>query len=166
MNHHYVKIIGQGLGFINALTDEQFTSSPGNGASPVGKHFRHILDHFTCIIDGYKDGVINYENRRRGSNLESNRLSAIVEFERVQAWLASLSATEAGKTVTVICDVGVGETAIASVPSSVGRELMFATSHATHHYALIKNLVKGVATEAHFGIAPSTVNNDASLQAQ
>lgn len=154
------------MSFINALTDEQFTTSPGNGASPVGKHFRHILDHFTCIIDGMEEGVINYENRRRGSNLESNRLSAIVEFERVQAWIDSLSPVQSGKAVTVICDVGVGETAIASVPSSIGRELMFATSHATHHYALIKNLVKGIETEAHFGIAPSTVNNDVSLQAQ
>lgn len=152
------------MGFIHALSDEQFVGTPSDGSSPVGKHFRHILDHFTCIIDGIDSGVINYEQRRRGSNLETCRQSTIAEFEKIQTWLDELPELKTGLPVTVICDVGVGEASIASVPSSLGRELMFAASHATHHYALIKKLVSDVTTTAEFGVAPSTVNNDENWQ--
>jgi hypothetical protein len=46
-----------------------------------------------------------------------------------------------------------------TVPSTLGRELLFLSSHTVHHFALLGNYCKaaGVEMGADFGKAPATV---------
>ena len=46
-----------------------------------------------------------------------------------------------------------------SVSSTLGREIMFAVSHAIHHHALIAMLcgIRAIPVPEDFGVAPSTI---------
>ena len=41
--------------------------------------------------------------------------------------------------------------------STLGRELEFAVSHTIHHYALVRERLRGVDFDPRFGVAPSTL---------
>jgi hypothetical protein len=46
-------------------------------------------------------------------------------------------------------------------PSSVGRELLFLSSHTVHHWALVAALLRhqGIEPGVEFGVAPSTLDH-------
>lgn len=165
MIQHYVAILQQGQSFLSSLSDEQYNYNSVQQPSSIGKHIRHILDHFMAVEHGLEAGVINYEHRHRGGEIESSKQLAISVFEHLTSWFESLPNDIMTHPVEVIADIGVGAIHEQHIPSTVGRELMFACSHATHHYALLKLFVD-INTDniAGFGVAPSTMNNDESFQ--
>src|SRR5437868_12953620 len=39
----------------------------------IGQHVRHIIELFQCLENGYDEGKINYESRKRDGVIESNK---------------------------------------------------------------------------------------------
>lgn len=123
----------------------------------VGKHIRHILDHYSCLMAGIASRRIDYDNRQRRESIEIQIEVAIVEIEQMRNQLGTLE-DQLDTEVQVKMDTG----SLLSDQwprSTIGRELQFLLSHAVHHYALIGTMcqIKGQPIPETFGIAPSTI---------
>ncbi|RZL02584.1 MAG: hypothetical protein EOO89_29060, partial [Pedobacter sp.] len=66
-------------------TDEYTRSCPSLFECSIGKHVRHIIELFICLEEGYPEGVINYEKRRRDISLENNKELAIKNLDLISA---------------------------------------------------------------------------------
>lgn len=63
---------------IEQLSNEQYKQSqPLLMGSSIGKHVRHIIDLFDCLIYGSNTLVINYDARKRNENFEKFTQAAI-----------------------------------------------------------------------------------------
>ena len=65
------------------------------------------------------------------------------------------------RAVSVRTKVSYEDDVAPAMPSTIGRELMYAVAHAIHHYALIGVMcgLMGVPVPAGFGVAPSTLKH-------
>jgi uncharacterized damage-inducible protein DinB len=127
-------------------------------SSSAGAHMRHILDHYLALIDGVADGIVNYNKRHRHSDVESCPTAAIASWDKVEQWLQQLTSSCVDTPLSVVCETSVNETKNTQTSSSLGRELVFVSSHAIHHFSLLSVIrsLQGQATDTHFGVAPST----------
>ncbi|GGD66566.1 DinB family protein [Lacimicrobium alkaliphilum] len=163
VKQHYNKTLEQGIDFLITLSDQGYLTPKTPGWSPVGRHFRHIIDHFLAIKTAMANKVVNYDQRHRGSKTERNRALAIQQLQSLQHWLTELDDAILDQPVIVTSDIGIGKCCQVSVQSTVGRELMFACSHAIHHYALIKQLTDNQSQPSDFGLAPATASFERRL---
>jgi hypothetical protein len=159
-----LEIIKQGQLYLNSVSKEDYMAiiTP-NFISSAGSHMRHIIDHYLAIISGIEKGVIDYDIRGRGNQLESSSILASEELNKIADWLTNLSESNLNKVITLISEVSVTTKNVQKVQTSVARELVFAGSHAVHHYAMIAQITfaQKCSTQAtklpeSFGIAPAT----------
>jgi hypothetical protein len=153
-------VLRQGLALLDNI-DEQSYSQKEDGAwgSSIGAHYRHVLDHFLCLIEGLWDFQINYDHRGRNRDIESSIETARHATVDLIEGLSAISHTVLKQECTVVYSVGYNENAAQAVHSVVARELMFCVGHAIHHYAIVKLLcsLRGAPLPYDFGIAPSTL---------
>ena len=123
--------------------------------TPLSKHIRHILDFYRNMLNHGTIGGINYDMRFRGSDIETNKKSAIDCIDHIIDAIADL---DIDKNVTLSQDFA-GEPL--HIESTLGRELLYNLEHAIHHMALIRvglNLrFKYVLYNEQFGVAYSTL---------
>jgi hypothetical protein len=56
----------------------------------IGMHVRHILEFYKSLEKGAELNLVDYDARERNLELETNKLTAIKEIERIQNWLQKL----------------------------------------------------------------------------
>ncbi|MFL0809707.1 MAG: DinB family protein [Agarilytica sp.] len=160
-----IEAIDQGVSLLRSLNDAQytFTDSPYIQSS-IGQHFRHIIDMFLAVCRPAMADTVNYDKRRRGDVIERSRAVAIEELQLVKDNLSEYlrDLKSAGRQletpITLVTEVTIEDTHSASLPSTKIRELVFTSSHAVHHYALISIIAKiqGVKLDKRVGVAPAT----------
>ncbi|MGJ8682025.1 hypothetical protein [Paraglaciecola sp.] len=154
-----LETVEQAKSFLFAISPENYQQvlTP-HFASSAGAHMRHILDHYLALIEGLTNGVVNYNKRHRHSEVESCPKAALAGWEKVENWLNQLTTNCASLPIKVICETSVNETKNIHTSSTLGRELVFVSSHAVHHFSLMSVIrsLQGQHTDANFGIAPST----------
>jgi len=125
----------------------------------LGAHYRHVLDHFLCLIEGMRTGEIDYDRRKRNPELETSVDRARLVTESLAREFDSLPESVFDRDCVVTYCVAYGEAPSEAVESNVAREIMFCVGHAIHHYAILKLLCAQVGVELpyEFGIAPSTL---------
>lgn len=151
---------------LGALSGEAYTrKEEGPYGASIGAHYRHVLDHFLCLLEGMRSGMIDYDQRRRSPELENSVDAALLATEHLIEKFRSLTADQLQQECTVVYSVGYGESEAHAVRSNLAREVMFCVGHAIHHYAILKLLCTGMAVTLpyEFGIAPSTLKH---LEAQ
>lgn len=129
----------------------------------IGKHVRHVLDIYLCLFQAIESGEVVYERRQRDPRIECERTAALDLLEEVQLRLMSvqpedrtlgLATTEAGH--------------IWILPTHLSRELLYATEHSIHHFALIRMAIRSscpdISIPAEFGIAPSTLRHQSETR--
>ena len=146
---------------LNQLPDEAFSHiSRPYFESSIGKHLRHILDHYSAFLTGLTTLSINYDYRERDIRLESDRLHARQAVKNCMTAFNALNSNFNAETtvkVRLCSDVSMPEGDVSD--STLGRELQFLQSHTVHHYALIAAILKieGFKWDGErFGVAPST----------
>lgn len=160
----FVKLTQQ----LNLLSDLLLKLNPQSYTTPIkhlgnasiGGHTRHILELLKCAIDGYAEGLIDYENRQRDLFLETNLNSA-----QAQLKFLLLQIEKTDKPLKIFQNQGFSE----SVSTTYYREILYNTEHSIHHLALIKvalidmdlNLV-----DTEFGMAYSTIQYQKQLSSQ
>jgi len=156
------EVLEQGLLFLERVHPQDYARPlAGSFGGTLGAHYRHVLDHFECLLEGMESGQVNYDQRRRDPLLESSvaeaRRMTIALLKRFCA--IPQEAMRRGCTVTY--RVGYGDDPEQSASSYVAREVMFCVGHAIHHYAILKLLCAeaGVALPREFGVAPSTLKH-------
>lgn len=129
----------------------------------IGKHARHVLDHFRAALATPSCEPIDYDHRVRGGSVESDVAAAREEIAELRAMLRSLDQGRIDEPVTARVML-TGDGVMADLKSTLGRELFFATHHAIHHHAMMKTIGRefGVEAPAGFGTAPSTINFEAA----
>lgn len=129
--------------------------------SSLGKHVRHILDFYNNLLTSGHLEVVNYDNRNRGSDIETNKLSAIETIDWIIAQLNELPLKRRIRLEQLFNNEQV------YIDSTLARELLYNLEHAIHHMALIRvgiNLhFDYVVYSQNFGVAYSTL---AAVQAE
>ena len=74
------------------LSDDQYNQviTPYFSAS-IGKHFRHILDHYFCFLVGLKKGHIHYDQRQRDTAVETQRAYTLNKLNKLITDLKALT---------------------------------------------------------------------------
>src|SRR5437899_752882 len=155
-------VLQQGCIFLDRIGDDAYARPlEGEFAGSLGAHYRHVLDHFLCLIEGIRTGEVNYDQRRRNPQLESSVVHALLVTEALMDELGNLSFGVLQRDCIVTYNVAYGESETKGVPSNVAREVMFCVGHAIHHYAILKLLCAGAGVRLpyEFGVAPSTLKH-------
>jgi uncharacterized damage-inducible protein DinB len=154
-----VAVLRQLADVIRAMTDEQYRRKPvGVVSSNVGGHVRHCLDHVEALLGGVEEGELSYDQRRRGTEVETCREAALDVIRRQERELLAFPPHSERRPLRLSAVVSSSLPAT-EVESTVGRELAFVLSHTVHHNALIAVMAQtlGVTVPDRFGYAPSTI---------
>ncbi len=155
-----IEILQQGEILLADINDEAYTSKvPVAFNASIGGHYRHCLDHFRKLLEAVTAGDLNYDHRERGTLVETDRFAALNETRELCQGYAKLEPDFVARTVAVTCKTSYATNGSQTVPSTIGREIMYSVAHAVHHYALIRVMagIMGLKLPLGFGIAPSTL---------
>lgn len=143
---------------VAGLSDSQYGACESSGGGAIGGHVRHCLDHVTLLLDGMESGIVDYDRRQRGTDVERNRHAAFDAISRLGQRLDSYVGRSLTRTLRVRAILDDSGPAIEAI-STLGRELMFVLSHTIHHNAMIAAAAKrlGGSVPQYFGYAPATV---------
>ncbi|OIQ26097.1 MAG: hypothetical protein BM561_04290 [Vibrio sp. MedPE-SWchi] len=161
-----IETLEQGRHFLSEITDEQYChdASP-HITSTIGQHFRHWLDLFHALFQPEQSNSlavaqyqIDYNQRRRGHEVEQKKQVAIKEINYFIERLSLLSEGALDESVVILTEVSLQHSEVCALPSTLGREITFSALHANHHYAMAKVVMSllDVETSDEFGLAPAT----------
>src|SRR6476469_6552419 len=104
------EILRQGCVLLDRVSDEVYTRPLGEilSGSPGG-HYRHVLDHFLCLIEGIRTGEVNYDQRRRNPQLERSVVEARLVTEGLMDEFHGISRDALLRECIVTYSVGYGE---------------------------------------------------------
>ena len=158
-----LEIIEQAIIYLQSVNSNDYSQvMKPKFESSAGSHIRHIVDHYESIRIGFNSGVIDYNIRSRGASVEKNPHIAIQKLTSLSNWISELKPADINKKVTLITEVSIIRKEIVNIESNLARELVFAGSHAIHHYAIISQIEKSKPNDKqtyapnNFGIAPAT----------
>jgi hypothetical protein len=139
---------------LEALSNEQY-SKPLRilTDSSIGQHVRHIIDSLQCMIEGYDSGTINYENRKRDRQVETNIVTAVEYIIEIRKKLE-----KGNKEIALDVSYAIGSKI--TIPTNYYRELAYNLEHIIHHMAIIRIAITETTTltlAEEFGIAPATL---------
>jgi len=154
LRHFNADVLQQGLDLVLAHM------RPGAPpyARPVGAHLRHVIEHYDALLHPPEPGVVDYDARPRDHALEHEpavaRLRLLALLQRIAATDLALDAP-----VRVRGRGGLSGDFGFEVASTIGRELVFAASHAIHHHAMLTSHCQqhGIVVDERLGRAPATV---------
>lgn len=150
---------------VRSLSTEAYAKPcPRVFGSSVGKHTRHVLDHFAALLatgPASADRLVDYDHRERETRVESDPGHARAEIRRLRDALSATNASEGHQPVTVRAMVGC-DGRCADLASTFARELAFASHHAFHHQAMIRLIAEDLDApiDPAFGKAPSTLHHE------
>jgi uncharacterized damage-inducible protein DinB len=153
-----VYYLNQAVELLAELPDQLYRNNEHlHFTSGVGKHLRHVLDHYAALLNGLNT-TINYDNRTRDPQLETDRSYALEYAKRISKEISELDHDMDSLSVESTPGTAEEEEVLVTT-STLQRELQFLTSHTIHHYALIALLLKlqGFEPPMEFGVAPSTL---------
>ena len=149
---------------IQACKEEDFSRPLEElSGSTFGQHIRHTLEFFICLFDAKNDGVVNYDQRKHDTLIETDQKLARSVIESIRDFL---DRNKDDFELRFEANYTDQEGSNAGMRSSFYRELAYNIEHAIHHMALIKIAVKQslsyISLPEHFGVASSTVRYQAS----
>lgn len=118
----------------------------------IGQHTRHIIELYQCLLTGYPDGKINYDDRKRNALYENDTTAAVAAIQEIQQNLE-----QPDKQLKILC--GADDSSVC-IESNYNREVLYNLEHCIHHQALIKVgllTIKDLKINEGFGVAPSTL---------
>ena len=165
IGHAANALLEQCAAFIQDIPESVYTADAATiRGGTIGKHVRHSLDHFAAALGGLTCAEpIDYDHRARNVPMETERASALAAIRAMQSQIALLDDAKISLPVRIrVMLAGDGSEAV--LPSTLARELAFATHHAIHHNAMMKTIAAefGLEVGDAFGKAPSTLNYEAA----
>lgn len=156
------EILNQGDALLLSLTPDVYAAEvPVVFNASIGRHYRHCLDHFGCLLDGFGRDLVDYDRRARDPRLEREPGFARVVTQQLLRRLEALPPDALGAPISARCEVSYLPGDAPVTQSTLGRELVYAIAHGIHHYAIISVMARllNAPMPAHFGVAPSTVTH-------
>jgi len=161
-----LEALGQGLSLLTSINNEQYVKvCDPYVKSHIGEHMRHVLDMYYALRNEEKNGLVDYDCRRRGAGIEDQRELAIAEIQACLHWFEALNDDSAmldmEKEIIFKSEVRLKESRSVNIKSTMLREFVFVSSHTVHHYALIGVIAKlqNIEIDKYFGVAAATVSH-------
>ena len=161
---HFRHILDMFRALTDKIADGQFGKSTADESQMLEENVRSL----SSFVSSEESGVdcIDYDYRRRGHCVESQRSVALDELRDILKVMHSLRANhskdliKADQPLEIKTEVTLNSTHSIFLTSTVLRELIFVSSHAVHHYAVITIIAKlqGIRLVDHMGMAPATVS--------
>lgn len=154
------EVLAQGERLLQSLSDGQYAGKIAEaGDASIGAHYRHSLEHFQLMFEAVHQGEIDYDRRARDAALQAKRLLALSLTRDFRHAARFLGPAQLERAIEARCQTSYNDAASSSASSTFGREVMFAVSHAIHHYALIALIcrLRKIPLPQNFGLAPSTL---------
>ena len=128
-----------------------------HGAS-IGEHYRHVVQHFECVIRSIHSGEINYEARERNHRLETAVTFAAIATCDVLRAIKKYGMATLNRACTVVSTLRDLASRPLFVETTVGRELAYCIGNAIHHYTIVRQIAGqiGVEVPPEFAIARSS----------
>ena len=147
------KTLNELLDLLSQISDSDY-SCPCRDLSnaTIGEHTRHIIEMFQCLENQYKNGIVNYDIRKRDYLIQTN-----TDFAR-ECILQILNQIEKPNKSLQLQQIVDGSTLL--IDSNYNRELLYNLEHCIHHQALIKVAViqsETIKIDENFGVARSTI---------
>jgi hypothetical protein len=121
----------------------------------IGQHVRHIIELFQALENGYAEGTVNYEKRKRDYRIETNKNLAISLLKDIRQ-----SLDRPNKEIILVAEDYGDEMEPVSIITNYYREIAYNLEHTIHHMALIRvgvNEVSNILLPDEFGVAYSTI---------
>lgn len=146
---------------LELLNDDQYVyrSKILSNAS-IGQHVRHIIEMFICLEDGYEQGIVNYESRKRDIDIETKRTVAIGLLKTIYENL-----DKANRNMVLRGSYNDNTDELIEFDTNYYREIAYNLEHTIHHMALVKvgiREVSAIEVPEGFGVASSTIKFRAS----
>ncbi len=120
----------------------------------VGKHIRHIVEFYQCLINGLAIGCIDYDERERNMLLETDPNYTLEIIKHLINNIVIIKDNE------LLLNVTYGDNFI-TIKTSFFRELAYNIEHTIHHLAIIKIGIKlhfpSLVLPEDLGVAHSTI---------
>ncbi len=120
----------------------------------IGQHVRHVIELFIELEKGYQNGIVNYEQRKRDYQIESDKDLAI-------SLLDDIAVSSITENKPLIIEAGFAEdNELIRIETNYYRELAYNIEHSIHHMALIRigiNELSAIEVDVNFGVAPATI---------
>lgn len=124
--------------------------------SSIGNHLRHVLDYYSCIINGLNADVIDLTLRDRNSIINTDKQKAIEKTKEIQNTIFGYEHANTNYLVKVVDDLGEGKISVDYTLESI---LVQANTHTVHHFASIAYILHGLKVSCvveGFGYNPTT----------
>jgi hypothetical protein len=160
-----LELLDQMRTMIERLDDDDYVRpAPGRSAGGIGGHVRHCLDHVSALLTATRTGLCAYDQRNRGTNVETSRAAAVCAITDLTRALVRLGAATLDAEVYVETQIDPSGAMILT-RSSLGREVAFVVSHTIHHNAIVGQLMhaRGLQVAPRFGLAPATPTDAGAL---
>lgn len=157
-------ILGQLKSLVKQFSDSDY-SKPLDilSGNSIGKHVRHVVEFYECLLKGLHQSEINYDKRERNLQLETNVSYTVQLVESIMIAIEQHK-NDSKITLTVIYEDEVE----CNVDSTYYRELVYNIEHAIHHFAIlsiaVKNSFPEIMLAPNFGTAYSTIQYQESTK--
>lgn len=145
---------------LTGLSPEDYTA-PLNifEGGTLGKHFRHIIDFYLCLLRDANLDIVDFANRDRNPLIEQNPRIA---QEMINEIAERVKGLDENQSIRVKAEFSANPNQPRPIfQTSIGRELMYAYDHALHHLAIIRIGLReqrpDMPIAQEFGVAPSTI---------
>lgn len=143
---------------LNQLSQQEYAQTCINlGKNTIGQHVRHIIELYQCLENGYPEGVVNYEKRKRDKTIENDKDFALELLKEIHA---ALDKEDKVLTLEAIYDDTADQPI--RIQTNFYREIAYNLEHTIHHMALIRvgiAEVSAIQLPENFGVASSTVKH-------
>lgn len=122
----------------------------------VGKHIRHVVDHYLAFFKSLDSGILNYNLRNRDSQIEKDSQLAKIKINEVISRLENISTKNT--ELNVISEIDSFALVDFTFKSNIPRELLYLVNHTIHHAAYVKLIADNanIKIDADIGVAPAT----------
>lgn len=158
MNHSNIAVLRQLTDFLLQLSDTEYSLAlPLISQNTIGKHVRHILEFYTCLLEGIENKSVDYDARKRNLDLENYTQKALETSNFISEKLLNLdNKVELELFATLPHDR-------VKLTTTIERELLYVLEHTIHHFAIIKIAVKNefphIKVTDDFGVAYATLQH-------
>ena len=143
---------------LDQIRQEDYVKIIPSHKASVGQHARHIIEFYSCMLDGIRTRIINYDLRKRDHNIETNIGKAQKKIEEIKKEIRDFNEDPS-------LDLEVNYDLLSNhkmtIKTSYSRELVYNIEHTIHHLAIIKSALKEyypyIRLPENFGVANSTI---------
>lgn len=151
------EVLGQVLTTLDVAKGTAYTDIPEGMTSCMGRHIRHVLDHYTALQTGIVSGEVDYDQRSRDSEIESSTEVAKQQVLNLIKWVNADITND--MPLNMKTEISISSQQFITVDSSLKRELIYLLNHTVHHMAQVSFALRilNINIDSEIGIAPATL---------